>query len=408
MSSASSSSPGSSPAQSPQLSPTEPSNARQIRPLPKDGSASPRAKSLRADAPSFRPSQAASTNASKLRHALPPKPQASTSYSLSGKLPSVGGGAGAADAATGEAGEAIEPDDNDDDNDDDVKRPRVVSGTGPSSSSASSLSAKRLKVDSSLVPMAPKLSKASASSSTPPRRLIVVLEQACLETYKMPSGSKGGEDKYVLLNCDDHQRVLARMGRDIAEARPDIVHQCLLTLLDSPLNKAGMLQIYIHTAKGVLIEVNPQIRIPRTFKRFGGLMVQLLQRLSIRSVNGSEKLLKVIKNPVTDHFPPGTHKMTLSFDAPLRRLSTYLPTVLDQAPSKSSAAPRPTGAESASSSDQPPRTLAIFIGAMAHGKDDFADGYGLDEKLSVSEYSLSASVACGKFCCAMEDIWEVY
>lgn len=71
-----------------------------------------------------------------------------------------------------------------------------------------------------------------------------------------------------------------------------------------------MLQVYIHTAKGVLIEVNPQIRIPRTFKRFGGLMVQLLQRLSIRSVNGSEKLLKVIKNPVTDHFPPGTHKIS--------------------------------------------------------------------------------------------------
>lgn len=127
-------------------------------------------------------------------------------------------------------------------------------------------------------------------------------------------GGGGGDDKYVLLNCDDHQRVLARMGRDIAEARPDITHQCLLTLLDSPLNKAGMLQVYIHTAKGVLIEVNPQIRIPRTFKRFGGLMVQLLQRLSIRSVNGSEKLLKVIKNPVTDHFPPGTHKISACDD----------------------------------------------------------------------------------------------
>ena len=31
--------------------------------------------------------------------------------------------------------------------------------------------------------------------------------------------------------------------------------QCLLTLLDSPLNKAGLLQVYIHTARGVLIEV---------------------------------------------------------------------------------------------------------------------------------------------------------
>ena len=43
-------------------------------------------------------------------------------------------------------------------------------------------------------------------------------------------------------------------------------------LLDSPLNKAGLLQIYIHTEKNVLIEVNPHTRITRTFDRFCGLM----------------------------------------------------------------------------------------------------------------------------------------
>ena len=95
----------------------------------------------------------------------------------------------------------------------------------------------------------------------------------------------------------------------------NINFQCLLTLLDSPLNKSGFLQVYIHTTKGVLIEVNPHVRSPRTFKRFSGLMgtsikrayihslltivaelaVQLLHRLSIRGVNGPEKLLKVIK-----------------------------------------------------------------------------------------------------------------
>ncbi len=65
------------------------------------------------------------------------------------------------------------------------------------------------------------------------RRLFVVLEQACLETYRMSSGSakngrKGGpegEVKYTLLNCDDHQGILAKTGRDIADARPDITHQ---------------------------------------------------------------------------------------------------------------------------------------------------------------------------------------
>ena len=43
-------------------------------------------------------------------------------------------------------------------------------------------------------------------------------------------------------------------------------------LLDSPLNKAGKLQVFIHSAKNVLIEVNPQIRIPRIYSRFSGLM----------------------------------------------------------------------------------------------------------------------------------------
>lgn len=48
--------------------------------------------------------------------------------------------------------------------------------------------------------------------------------------------------------------------------------KCLLMLLDSPLNKAGMLQVYIHTQKNVLIEVHPQCRIPRIYSRFCGLM----------------------------------------------------------------------------------------------------------------------------------------
>jgi rRNA small subunit pseudouridine methyltransferase Nep1 len=86
--------------------------------------------------------------------------------------------------------------------------------------------------------------------------------------------------------------------------------QCLLTLLDSPLNKAGLLQIFIHTSRGVLIEVNPSVRIPRTFKRFSGLMVQLLHKLYIRSDDGPQKLFRVIKNPVTDYLPPDCLKLS--------------------------------------------------------------------------------------------------
>ncbi|KAK6005647.1 hypothetical protein QM012_007289 [Aureobasidium pullulans] len=222
------------------------------------------------------------------------------------------------------------------------------------------------------------------SSDKDSQRLIVVLSNASLETYKASSGGRGGakDDKYSLLNSDEHIGVMRKMNRDISDARPDITHQCLLTLLDSPLNKAGKLQIYIHTAKGVLIEVSPTVRIPRTFKRFAGLMVQLLHRLSIRSTTSQEKLLKVIKNPITDHLPPNCRKVTLSFDAPVVRVSDYI----------SHLAPK--------------ESICVFVGAMAKGNDNFADEFK-DDSISISNFSLSASVACSRFCHAAEEVWDV-
>ena len=88
------------------------------------------------------------------------------------------------------------------------------------------------------------------------RHLFVVLEQAYLEAYKVSSTGKSrngrkGEAKYTPLK---HQGFLAKTGPDIADAQLDITHPCLLRFLDSPLNGAGRLQVYIHTAKGTLIE----------------------------------------------------------------------------------------------------------------------------------------------------------
>ena len=83
----------------------------------------------------------------------------------------------------------------------------------------------------SLVPIQATIPR-TATQKQSTRRLIVVLEQACLEAYKISGGggtSRSGretkEAKYALLNCDDHQGILAKTGRDIADARPDITHQ---------------------------------------------------------------------------------------------------------------------------------------------------------------------------------------
>lgn len=235
------------------------------------------------------------------------------------------------------------------------------------------------KDDPNNIPAIPKPPKPLSSSDKKTKRLIVVLSGACLETHKI---SSSGGDRYALLNCDDHQGLLKKLNRDISDVRPDITHQCLLTLLDSPINKAGLLQVYIQTSRGVLIEVNPMVRIPRTFKRFSGLMVQLLHRLSIRSVNSEEKLLKVIKNPITNHLPTKCRKVTLSFDAPVVKVQDYVKKLDED------------------------ESLCVFVGAIARGKDDFADEF-VDEKIGVSQYPLSASVACSKFCHGCEDAWNI-
>ena len=67
----------------------------------------------------------------------------------------------------------------------------------------------------SMVPQQPRIPKTAAEKETT-RRLYIVLSQACLETYQVSGGGASGaarrdgryepgrEERYTLLNCDDH------------------------------------------------------------------------------------------------------------------------------------------------------------------------------------------------------------
>ncbi|KAG8130205.1 hypothetical protein E2320_016926 [Naja naja] len=117
------------------------------------------------------------------------------------------------------------------------------------------------------------------------RRLVVILEGASLESVKVGK-------TYELLNCDKHKSLLLRNGRDPGGVRPDITHQ-------------------------------------------------LLHKFSVRAADGPQKLLKVIKNPVTDHLPVGCAKIGTSFSAPqVTDMRDLVPTA---------------------------DPIAIIVGAFAHG-----------------------------------------
>ncbi|EJW84486.1 hypothetical protein WUBG_04606 [Wuchereria bancrofti] len=205
------------------------------------------------------------------------------------------------------------------------------------------------------------------------KRLIVIIEKCSLESAKV------GKD-YVILSSDRHANFIRNQKRDPADFRPDILHQCLLMLLDSPLNRANLLQIYVHTVNNVLIEVNSQIRIPRTFDRFCGLMVQLLHKLSIRAADSSVKLLKVIKNPVSIHLPTGCRKVLASYQAPEYMNCTQF-------------------AKSAGN-----KPIAVVIGGFAKGKTtvDYTE-----EEVKLSNFPLSAALMCSKLTSSFEEVWKV-
>lgn len=107
--------------------------------------------------------------------------------------------------------------------------------------------------------------------------------------------------------------------------------------------------------------------------------VQLLHKYSVRANGTSLKLLKVIKNPITDHLPVGVRKICMSFSSDAVRSPRSLV---------------PEGEE----------PIAMVIGAMAHGKVEV--DY-TEETVSISSYPLSAALTCTKLCSAFEESWNV-
>jgi rRNA small subunit pseudouridine methyltransferase Nep1 len=212
--------------------------------------------------------------------------------------------------------------------------------------------------------------------------LIVILDQASLETVKNKKGV------HELLSCDDRD-LCKKLRKDPNEYRPDILHQELLALLDSPLNKSGMLKVYVQTKRRVLIDVHPSIRIPRTYKRFAGLMTQLLHKLKIKAGSESTTLLKVIKNPVSQYLPAGTRCYGFSCQGTLYRPMALARAVLPD---------RPTP-------DQPP--TCFVVGAMATGHVTIDDHPYMEQMISISEYPLSGAAALSRLTGAAEEWWGI-
>jgi len=87
---------------------------------------------------------------------------------------------------------------------------------------------------------------------------------------------RGKKPSEVLLDVSIHYSAMKNLPNRFKRGRPDIVHISLLNAMSSPLNMEGYLELYIHTIQDQVIFINPKMRPPRDYRRFIGLMEQLL------------------------------------------------------------------------------------------------------------------------------------
>jgi len=209
------------------------------------------------------------------------------------------------------------------------------------------------------------------------RKVVVVLERAALELYKAL------EDRSSPLHSTENELL--------------IVHECLMALLDSPLNKSGHLLIYISTGYDVVVEVHPSMRVPRLFSKFTS-MVEELMRMGNIVGPGDVSLMRVLRTSIDKVLPESARRYALTVQGRSRTLRNIAED--PRTSSTSSTMPAPEGSD-----------LVVFaVGASdgdAIAETNCASGY-TQEKVSVCPWGLRSQCVCQMVCHEFENAWGVY
>jgi len=115
--------------------------------------------------------------------------------------------------------------------------------------------------------------------------LVLILAESAVELVppeltKHPSilklaKKRGKKPSEILLDRSYHHAAMRSIKDAERRGRPDIVHTTLLELLGTPLNREGLLQIYVHTVDNRVVEIDSNVRLPVNYDRFVGLLEQL-------------------------------------------------------------------------------------------------------------------------------------
>ena len=95
----------------------------------------------------------------------------------------------------------------------------------------------------------------------------------------------------VILDISWHFAAMKGIRDEIKRGRPDLVHFCLLECCTIPLYFEKKLRVYVHTIDDKVIFVGDNVRLPKSYHRFVGLIEKLYSEGKIE--RDGEKLLEM-------------------------------------------------------------------------------------------------------------------
>ncbi|RLE66255.1 MAG: 16S rRNA methyltransferase [Thermoprotei archaeon] len=189
----------------------------------------------------------------------------------------------------------------------------------------------------------------------------------------------------ILLDISLHYQAAKKLKDFRKRGRPDIVHFCLLMALGSPLCKVGKLLPIVHTYRNDIIWVNPEVRLPRNYNRFVGLIEQLFLTGKVPP-KSDQPLLSIIGhdlNEIIESYKPSQVFLLSEKGEKFSPLSFARKVVQYAKP-------------------------MVIIGAFQAG--DFSDEVKniADREVSISKYVLDAWVATAELICAVESVIGIH
>ena len=139
---------------------------------------------------------------------------------------------------------------------------------------------------------------AEASIETVPKQI------ASHPAVKNHAQKLGKNPREILLDRSYHHAAMLRNGLESywKRGRPDIIHFALMEALSTPLFLKSMLKVYIHTVNDKVILIGDNLRIPKSYFRFEGIMMNLFKDKVIKSADDNNILLELHDNITFEQF----------------------------------------------------------------------------------------------------------